>query len=1548
MKDLTEIKLLDEQNPTQKQDLPFLFLNKLTSLDSRVMLPENLSCNVNVRDFLYALIQCSDDNLRQHIMEKLASCQLAVTVLLPFVEPNQEPMLLIWALRRVVKKWKEEKTSLAPETPIVDKPVFTVGFIRIGRIPLSKSLILNNILGRAQCNEYFRYFISEKEDQKDSLYATGSIEAQWFLPMHDREGEILTHVTLFLNLRGDSNSFPVQRDFLCKTANAVFVFIDYKAKEKYEPTVSFVTETAKRSCIVYLTKKRRKNETHNIGVMKVHKYREHLEYYVSRGENIDLSHIICSHVHKICKVTKPEDYKSIAKWSEINETRIRVDQHAENCQKALDLLRSVFKTHNPHTIQYVKDNFFTLHTKWLEWVKADQMRINNKEETVASQIGKKNNLKRQIRQGQLKEGFSKGISTLLECFQKMFLEQEQHFLHYFMSHFQSFIERLVSIEIPPLIQKLDSTAQMLDQEKTMLKDCSDANEKIRIEEKILEHKKIIEDATNTLNMKHISYEHFIREFGHMYEALCEDENSNKRFKTLLTQIAVNLLLEGYSIELLDGESTYVPIKWIKGVLEHLCKVLHNPKVFTLSIIGIQSSGKSTLLNCMFGVRFPVRAGRCTRGLFMQLLKVHDNFKEKCGFQYLIIVDTEGLQCPDRTVKNDYTFDNSIATLSMCIADLSLLNVAQETIDAAMIGILQIAVHALIRMKKVRLVSHCRIIQQRVSDIAAAGNNKSNLEQIKLALDRATVTAAEEENVSHSIKEFADVFPFINDNEDLQFFPCLWMGLMSPPNSCYSDKIKKLRTNILDPVDKKFKNSRNCTLEMFTKRLVDVWEAVKEEDFVFSFQNSFDAMSYRRFRLQHNKWVADMRTHMVDWELKTEVGICKNNLTNSLKTLKSEINEQCENIITKIKSYVEENHKEEEVKRRETEFINDTIAVGKEITENISNYFKDTVETQEALDSLPQFLEEAQSDLRNSARVTAIKLRETHPNITLESGHDKLLIVFERIWKEKRRELEVRYSNRKRSDLDIEVACENCLTELIDQSFLKTNKQTFYDTKDREQCHLEERNGRLKIKKLPKRLLSLDIILGNEDEKSRQETLINKAFSDSVNAIKSRQADKSFDANFVKNIFSSAFETLKTQGIKDVFLIETLVKLNSTVTEILKQQERQYNARYTLDELFTAEKDNLKEDFLAYFDDTVQTERAIERSYTDIVKAVQELVINHINIQILSQMRAEDCCIDKQIMIGTILKELSVESKGLDYFNFINNNSSFIEEWLDKMVVNLMSRKVDSEFWVAKIAAEKIVTLSDTLETVLVNTKLDMEKDMKTSKMKRQQVSLSHWKKVSSKHFSTTEFKDYFAKLFLFNFPLMDYILFPDNLRLKITTLLKRDVMSKIKLMECNEDTVATNIKSQVKKNIALEVLDHLKSCNEVCPFCRVNCHLQGKNHKHKALLHYPQGIAGRRWKKSGKLTAETCSMLVSANASYYSNDLKDYRPYQNYTADYPEWDLTPIRDDKPLDYWQWVFVEHNDYFANAYGHKPADLPDEWSQVSKETAIKSLDDYFKLS
>jgi ABC-type lipoprotein export system ATPase subunit len=79
-------------------------------------------------------------------------------------------------------------------------------------------------------------------------------------------------------------------------------------------------------------------------------------------------------------------------------------------------------------------------------------------------------------------------------------------------------------------------------------------------------------------------------------------------------------MNGTPIELMDGDTSFIYTEWITAVLEEVKKKMKErynaEKGFVTSIMGLQSSGKSTLLNTQYNLKFAVSAGRCTKGIFM--------------------------------------------------------------------------------------------------------------------------------------------------------------------------------------------------------------------------------------------------------------------------------------------------------------------------------------------------------------------------------------------------------------------------------------------------------------------------------------------------------------------------------------------------------------------------------------------------------------------------------------------------------------------------------------------------------------------------------------------------------------------------------------------------------------------------------------------------------------------------------------------------------------------------------------------------------------------
>jgi hypothetical protein len=87
------------------------------------------------------------------------------------------------------------------------------------------------------------------------------------------------------------------------------------------------------------------------------------------------------------------------------------------------------------------------------------------------------------------------------------------------------------------------------------------------------------------------------------------------------------------------------------------------KVPVVSIIGPQSSAKSTLLNYLFGSEFATRAGRCTKGIFASYVHVSNG-------QRLLVWDFEGLLSLEGGGR---IFDGQLTVMALACSDIVIVN-----------------------------------------------------------------------------------------------------------------------------------------------------------------------------------------------------------------------------------------------------------------------------------------------------------------------------------------------------------------------------------------------------------------------------------------------------------------------------------------------------------------------------------------------------------------------------------------------------------------------------------------------------------------------------------------------------------------------------------------------------------------------------------------------------------------------------------------------------------------------------------------------------------
>ncbi|CAF3840110.1 unnamed protein product [Adineta steineri] len=142
----------------------------------------------------------------------------------------------------------------------------------------------------------------------------------------------------------------------------------------------------------------------------------------------------------------------------------------------------------------------------------------------------------------------------------------------------------------------------------------------------------------------------------------------------LVQAYRDYLVEGNPFEIVDGDNFEMQNDFLAKVME----LFPNKKFFVISIVGQQNSGKSTLLNFLFGTLFETRSGRCTKGVYGTLINVQNitskNNLIPLDYDYILLIDTEGILSIQ---KNDKQYDRKLILFCLAISHLMIVNVDGE-------------------------------------------------------------------------------------------------------------------------------------------------------------------------------------------------------------------------------------------------------------------------------------------------------------------------------------------------------------------------------------------------------------------------------------------------------------------------------------------------------------------------------------------------------------------------------------------------------------------------------------------------------------------------------------------------------------------------------------------------------------------------------------------------------------------------------------------------------------------------------------------------------
>ncbi|XP_051557628.1 interferon-induced very large GTPase 1-like [Myxocyprinus asiaticus] len=1504
---------------------------------------------VHLMDVQMALFHCADSFLKQLMVTKLAQCQYALPLLVPspFTQQIEFPL---WTFRQINKSWKTKLFSQFQPVYKAETPM--VAFFRFGSVSSSKSQLMNNLI-----NEKHNTFFHRNcpGSSRTRVLMDGVVEIAWYCPSGE-ETDKFTDCVAFCNLHGDAGDNEKQLDILTEMASVNVVILPQlnrndnnmtKIQNFYKGSKPFICLLTENDSVITQIRKGK----YKIGLKDRNQSDvfEELRRAIKNGlSNPELS-------SKSPSFFKLED---VAKHSDI----IRVDEDdnddckkgKEAAQKMMGLLKNIHLTE-------IKESFLPCQGKlWHQWCQ------KNKElhRPTLGEVHKGNNIEKIkcSKQSEMHKIREQQQTSVLSQFIQLFIQnlnsQEGNETAYFLKWLGILLDDFTTESLSALHHEYDEKwSAVLNLKKQHEKSQQLTAEQIELEQ-----------ITEKLQAATFGLEHLLREIGQIYES-CSCMKKNKKDLKLnfssLPRLAARMMMSGFPLELMDGDAAHVPLIWVTAVLDELIQNLGNQRVFVLSVLGIQSSGKSTMLNAMFGLQFAVSAGRCTRGAFMQLIRVSEEMKAQLKFDYILVVDTEGLRALELAGRSTRNHDNEMATFVVGLGNMTLINIFGEN-TSEMQDILQIVVQAVLRMKKVRLNPSCMFVHQNVSDITAGEKNMEGRRRLQEKLDEMTKLAAKEEDCDTEF--FSDVIAF-DVQDDVKYFAQLWEGSppMAPPNPDYSRNIQELKNTILSKASK-----ASCvTLSQFKTRISDLWNALLNENFVFSFKNTLEIAAYRKLETKYSDWTWSLRSAMLNIEERFYNRIANGNIKVQESDLLDDMRKTKYEVEKSVTSYFEEDRDKDILCQWRGRFETRIKDLHDDLVKGTKRKLDEAIEQKIAKEKLDTKRTEYENKLFSRSKELALRLKgkdiDEHvlqrefdtmwSKWVTEMTEDTPKLKGFNFWEDVTRILsenhEINFVHERFNQTDYKTICSR--SDYCDYIVLKKHLEHSDDTVSSEEAGENSKKSKGgKVKQLlmypaQKIFSGFKYFTGIQKQTENKDpiaeyhysvrNLIHKTVQETEKIIKNSPVGKrGFSDSYIQEITDCVKKSVQQHQsvnqnyiLKKEFSIDLCLHVcyiaSQTFTELHKQFREANDPRIYLEK----QKTQYCNIFKNYNRGATTTTILSEWICSILEPSILQAVYNETALGLAAQMRSDIKALreNRPNLEKHILKSLAKKEDFAQYIEYIHNPRQHFKQFI--------KHKVDIYFTKqSKMILKIFIGNLKQKERVVSNAV-----QVATVEVKKKQGDGDMWMRSFTK-------------------TLTDELKFSGNSCIDLKDIKDLDFLETVLSDSLKERMTKLHIRFKSITDINMEkcrkrpdeiLFDHFCQCCWVqCPFCKAICTNTMEDHPgdHSVPFHRNNGLNGWFYRGTTNLSVNICTTAVASDRSFYPNSSDDKVPWKDYRKGgqkYANWSITP--DLSELPYWKWFVCRFQKDLENYYkktfqGH--GEIPEEWKQYQKTEAMESLDKY----
>ena len=1505
------------------------------------------SALIHPLDIFLAILHCCDELLRQDLFAKVYNCKLA----LPFILPNpveNSLTFLLWAMRAIISVWKVKcpvkiDKWLPRECSVVDYKMPIIGFMRLGNCEQSKSKILNAIIGESN-HDYFFHWDCDGGSHKRQ-FVDGLVEFCCYLPS-GKETDCYSDAALFINLRGDFKHHPKQVQFIKSISFMLFILTN--TKDLNDNTISKLQEFSNLSggIVLLLSSNADQAQLGSLASIK--------EYIKVQLAGLNLA-TIRDKVKKILvkKLQKAEkkSFKTISDCAMVaKDLKINIDENNTDCNEgkilANDIMEKIIinsdKMLPKETIVPLQGS--DLWQQWADYDKECRRHLKREKKNVAFYNDEIDEHKCNIRQKQLAKSLQ--LSPGMNSFLNSIKTTSGRTKNYFLKWLKLFLDNYSRKILPGLHDDYFTLKEKL---KSLV--ANNANQSL-----VEAVQKELEQKNKNLTEASFGLEHFFREIAQLYEArmdpqLCEVPEHFKNDVLDLPQIMIEIMQHGFALELMDGDASHIPLTWILAVIKMLKIQYEGKNICVLSVIGIQSTGKSTLLNTMFGLQFNVSAGRCTRGAFFQLLPLNDTLQNKINCSHILVVDTEGLRAPELQSTMGLTkHDNELATFVIGLADITIVNIYGEA-PGDIDDILQTAIHAFIRMANVDLHPSCLFVHQNVTSTLAIFKGEAGRKKFQDKLDCMTQCAAKVENCAEKYQVFSQIIKF-DDKHNVFPFPVLWEG--SPPMAPICTEYSESAVNLTSALTHIIENQMcMCTIDQLETRIKGLWEAVLLEKFVFSFKNTMEVAAYSDLDTEFAQWSwkIQQKTYELQIEADTLISNCKDN-----RSIEKQLPPWLENAKIQLNMvYGQQRNKMEEYLKRDknklvilSQWQSNTAKRLSEVKNDSETKLKDHCTSSKAYRQTRFEVDEIKSNYQKEFQTylkTEIeKSKETGVKLSASNIDSHFKVIWDN-WIEK--------VESKNADLATAYATD----DYIESSFM-SSLHTILKSDDSKAL--------IKLIHLPIAQRGYELKL----EIDKHSHLNVKGWRKHVpfNLVESVPEKNIADAKNQTIIFLAESkkvlqnDTGNFKNFDSAIMYDLLLKLNTNVKNFNETNKLgfkfttdydvdillvvgAYAIRYYKEKMATIRQKNnplqtLKSSkvlYLNYFkseyNEISQETAAAENFCHLVVESIRIKQTQSITLEIVKKMKRTNpkFFVQEGFKI-MVLEDLAREENFESYKLFLSDIRSCFQVWAKNYVEHYCNKKIQGKSKFMHLVEEK---LCETMDKVAEEAK-----------------TLTNCKNIEM---WLVKFHQKFLQDLVLDLPLLQRTVGVRKLnKLDYFTSQVIEGLNKAKnnfILELEASGTAYFDVMNCGEPPHLILYKSIIGCSEQCPFCGEQCDLNNDHiHStpHFTKVHRPSCLRQYIWLQSKKLTFDLCNESVGSDATFQNPDT-NYQPipFKQYKTIYKNWYIPPGKPEIQPFYWQWFVAKFNSEIEQWCNAVPTPVPTGWTKITKQGAVASLVKTYKI-